>query len=1037
MYKKVNTSLDFANREMDILDFWDKNKIFKKSIENSKGKKSFTFYDGPPTANGKPHIGHIHTRAIKDLIPRYKTMKGYNVLRKAGWDTHGLPVELGVEKELKISGKPEIEKYGVEKFIKKCKESVWQYEQEWKEVSKRVGFWLDMENPYITYDNSYIESVWWALEQIWNKDLIYKGHKVLPYCPRCGTGLSTHEVAQGYKDIEEDSIIVKFKLKNEKNTYLLAWTTTPWTLPSNVAACVHPTEDYAKVKKDDNIYILAKALVEKIFGENTNIIETVKGIDLEYTEYEPLFNFVNVTEKCFFVTCDTYVSLSDGTGIVHTAPAFGEDDSRIAKKYNLPFIQLVNEQGGFLENVTPWVGIFVKDADPSIIKHLQSEDKIFEVQRIKHSYPHCWRCNSPLLYYAREAWYISMTKLRDELVANNNTVNWMPDNVKEGRFGNFLQNVLDWGLSRERYWGTPLPIWECECGYKDLVGSVEKLEKLSGRDLKELDLHKPNIDNVILKCEKCNGNMKRVPDVIDCWFDSGSMPFAQFHYPFENKDLFDENHPADFISEGIDQTRGWFYSLMAISTAVFGKSPYKNVIVMGHTLDKNGKKMSKSLGNVVDPKDALPKYGADAVRWYFYAASSPWLSSRFFEDAVLEYKSKYLGTLWNTYAFYVLYANIDNFNPTEHKLKVDKLNIMDKWILSKLHSLIENLDNFMENYKVYESTNILIEFVDNLSNWYVRRSRERFWGSEMSEDKINAYMTLYTVIKTLILLTAPFTPFISEEIYQNIVVGIDKNSPISVHLCDFPIVQKELIDKDLEKDMDIVYNIVVLGRSARNSSGMKNRQPLQNIYVKYDSTLENNLIHIIKDELNIKKLHFIDDVSSFISYRFKPNLPILGPKHGNLIPKISKFLNTASSSLYSELKNGIDIKIEDKTVFLTEEDVLVEIINVDGYSTESGKGISVVLDTTLTAELIESGFLREIISKIQNMRKEADFEVTDKINLYYFGNEKLENVIEKNKGQILKEVLANNIILPDAENLQNLKEWDINGEKLYLAVEVC
>ena len=1042
MYKKVPTDLKFADRELDILAFWNENNIFKKSIEQSTGRPTFTFYDGPPTANGKPHIGHIHTRAIKDLIPRYRTMKGYNVLRKAGWDTHGLPVELEVEKELGIygKGKSEIEKYGVEKFIQKCKESVWKYEKEWREVSERVGFWLDMDTPYVTYDNTFIESIWWSLRQIWDKNLVYKGHKVLPYCPRCGTGLSSHEVAQGYKDVKEDSIVAQFKVKGEENTFLLAWTTTPWTLPSNVAVVVHPDEEYAYVSQNNSTYILAKALVEKNMGEDANIIKIVKGQELEHLPYEPLFSFIEVATEAFFVTCDTYVSLSDGTGIVHTAPAFGEDDARVARKYNLPFIQLVNPQGGFVDSVKPWAGVFVKEADSHIIKHLQSENKIYKVENIEHSYPHCWRCDSPLLYYARTAWYIEMTKLRDQLTANNNTVNWLPENVKQGRFGNFLESVVDWGLSRERYWGTPLPIWECtseNCDYKHMIGSVAELSEKSGQDLSELELHKPYVDNIHFDCDKCGSQMNRVPDVIDCWYDSGAMPFAQFHYPFENKDIFDGRYPADFISEAIDQTRGWFYSLMAISTAVFGKSPYKNVIVMGHTLDKDGKKMSKSKGNAVAPKDMLERFGADAVRWFYYVGSAPWVNSRFYDEAVSEYQSKYMGTFWNTYAFYILYAEIDKFDPTQYKFDKNSLSLMDQWILSKLHTVIKSVDDYMNDYKVYESTQVLVEFVDNLSNWYVRRCRERYWVSEMPQDKINAYMTLYTVLKNLALISAPFIPFMTEEIYQNLVRTVDKTAPDSIHLCDYPAYDENYINPKLEEQMDLVYQIVVLGRSARNAGNMKNRQPLQNIYVKYDGAdsnpLENNLIHIIKDELNIKRLHFIEDTGEFIGYAFKPNLPKLGPRYGAILSKIGAWLKDAPSSLYNDLKAGVvTVEIAGQTVELSEEDVLAQVTNTDGYVTETNKDIAVVLDVTLTPELIELGRVREIISKVQNMRKNYEgLQVTDTIELYYNGNDLLASIIEKNKEEIQKETLARVLAVGDI----NSQEWDINGEKMKLGIK--
>ncbi|MCL1995808.1 MAG: isoleucine--tRNA ligase [Defluviitaleaceae bacterium] len=1033
MYKKVDTTLNFADREQATLEFWQDNKIFEKSVEMGQDKPPFAFYDGPPTANGRPHIGHIHTRALKDLIPRYKTMKGYNVLRKAGWDTHGLPVELEVEKELGIygKGKHEIEKYGIEEFIKHCKSSVWRYEQEWKEVSQRVGLWLDMEQPYITYENGYIESVWWALRQIWDKGLIYKGHKILPYCPRCGTGLSTHEVDQGYKEINEDSIFVQFKVKNAPNTYLLAWTTTPWTLPSNVAVVVHPTEQYAKVEQNGNVYILAEALVEKVMGQDCKVVETVKGKDLEYTEYEALFDFVTFEKKAFYVTCDDYVSLSDGTGIVHTAPAFGEDDNRIAKSYGLPFVQLVNEQGCFLDSVAPWAGVFVKKADPDIIKYLQGQNNIYRILNLDHRYPHCWRCDSPLLYYARNAWFIEMTKLRDQLVANNNTVNWYPENIGEGRFGNFLEGVKDWGLSRERYWGTPLPVWECSCGHMHMIGSVAELEELSGQTFKELELHKPHIDKVTFSC-KCGKQMQRIPEVIDCWFDSGSMPFAQFHYPFKNKEIFEQNFPANFISEAIDQTRGWFYSLMAISTAVFGKTAFKNVIVMGHTLDKDGKKMSKSKGNAIDPHDILKSHGADSIRWYFFASSAPWLGSRFYLDILSEYQRKFMGTFWNTYAFYILYANIDKFDPTQYELEPDKLPIMDKWILSKLHSTISAVDVNMEGYKVYESTRILIDFVNELSNWYVRRCRERFWAKEMPQDKINAYMTLYTVLKELTLLCAPFIPFMTEEIYQNLVRTIDKTASESVHLCSFPVVCNSFVDKDLEQQMGKVYNIVELGRSARNAAAIKNRQPLQTMYVQLQDSLEDNFVKIIKEELNIKEIEFIEETDRFTAYKYKPNLPKLGPKHGSILPKIGAYLATAPATLATELKTGTTITVDGKEIPLTEEDVLVEITHSPGYITESNKEITVVLAINLTEKLVEEGFVREIISKTQNMRKDAGFEVTDKIRLYHFGNEEITKIMNNNADEIKAEVLATEIIHGEGGAA---KQWDINGEVVTLGVD--
>ena len=1038
MYKKVPTDQNFAKRELAVLDFWNANDIFNKSIAQSAGKPSFSFYDGPPTANGKPHIGHIHTRAIKDLIPRYKTMKGYNVLRKAGWDTHGLPVELEVEKELGINGKEQIETYGVEDFIQKCKESVWKYEKEWKEVSQRVGFWLDMDSPYITYDNTFIESVWWALREIWNKDLIYKGHKVLPYCSRCGTGLSSHEVAQGYKDIKEDSLVAKFKVVGEANTYLLAWTTTPWTLPSNVGLCVNANEDYAYATLNGETYILAQALVEKNLGEEAQIIKTVKGSNLEHLAYEQLLSFVVPEEKAFFVTCDDYVTLSDGTGIVHIAPAFGEDDARVARKYGLPMIQLVTEQGEFDERVIPWTGLFVKKADPKIIAHLQSENKVLKVINTEHSYPHCWRCDTPLLYYAKTAWYIEMTKLRGELVANNNTVNWMPDNVKQGRFGNFLENVIDWGFSRERYWGTPLPIWECsseDCDHKHLVGSVAELSELTGKDQSGLELHKPYVDNIHFDCDKCSAQMKRVPDVIDCWFDSGAMAFAQFHYPFENQELFDQNYPADFISEAIDQTRGWFYSQMAISTAVFGRSPYKNVIVLGHTLDEHGKKMSKSKGNAVSPIEAMDKFGADAVRWFYYVGSSPWINSRFGDATVSEYQNKFMGTFWNTYAFYMLYAEIDQFDPTQYTLDKASISQMDKWILSKLQTVVQTVDTGMEQYKVYESAQAMVAFVDDLSNWYIRRTRERFWAAGMEQDKVNAYMTLYTVLKTLALLSAPFIPFMSEEIYQNLVRTVDKTAPESIHLCDYPIVDESLLDTNLEQQMDLVYNISVLGRTARNTASLKNRQPLANIYVQSagGEGMDENLIRVIQEELNIKALHWVADTTQYVGYSYKPNLPTLGPKYGKLMGKIGNWLKTAPTSLYAELKAGdVQVELDGETVTLELADVQVQVENTAGYVTESHKDISVVLDTTLTPELIEEGRVREIISKVQNMRKSHDgLQVTDKIVLTYRGNDLLAQLIEANKAEIQGETLSVSITQDDSPDMQS---WNINGEKVELAI---
>ena len=1040
MYDKVLTNLDFVEREKEILSFWKDNKIFEKSIESRKDGEVFTFFDGPPTANGKPHIGHILTRVVKDIIPRYKTMKGYKVLRKAGWDTHGLPVELEIEKKLGISGKPQIEEYGVEPFIKQCKDSVFTYESLWRTMSDRVGFWADMDNPYVTYHNSYIESVWWALKQIWDKGLLYKGHKIVPYCPRCGTSLSSHEVAQGYKDVKDKSAYAKFLVKGTTNEFLLAWTTTPWTLPSNVALTVNADECYVKVALNDEKYILAEALVSKVFGgeETPEVIQKCKGIELKGLEYEPLFDYAKdivKDQKAYYVVCDSYVTLTDGTGIVHCAPAFGEDDARVGKDNNLPFVQLVNEEGKFLKEVTDWAGVFVKDADEDIIKKLKQENKLLKAENYEHSYPFCWRCDTPLLYYARDTWFIAMTKVRDMLVKNNNTVNWMPDNIKQGRFGNFLENVIDWGLSRERYWGTPLPIWECSCGHKEAIGSIEQLKSMSSDCPEDIELHKPYIDNVHLNCPKCSQKMTRVTEVIDCWFDSGCMPFAQWHYPFENEEIFKQNFPADFISEAIDQTRGWFYTLMAISTLLFDKSPYKNVIVLGHVQDKDGKKMSKHTGNVVDPWTILDKQGADAVRWYFYTNSSPWLPNRFYEEAVNEGQRKFMGTLWNTYAFFVLYANIDNFDPNNYTLEYDKLPPMDKWILSKLNSLVKFIDDGLENYKLTETSRAMSEFVDELSNWYVRRSRERFWGKYMPQDKVNAYMTLYTVLVTLTKLSAPFTPFIAESIYQNLVCKVSKNEPESVHLCDFPTYDEKLIDKKLEEDMDTVLSIVVAGRSGRNTANIKNRQPIGNMFVKSNNTLDNMFIDIIKDELNIKNVEFKDDVSAFTSYSFKPQLRTLGKKYGKLVPAIGNYLKENDGiKLMNELKeNGlIKFTIDNENIELSQDDVLIETAQMEGYVAESDKNITIVLDTNLTEELLEEGFVREIISKVQTMRKEAEFEVLDKITVYHNGNDNIANIICKNIEQIKEDVLATDII--NGSNNGYSKEWNINGEKVTLIV---
>ena len=1049
MYKKVSTDLNFVDREKQTEKFWEDNDIFRKSMRDREGNEIYMFYDGPPTANGKPHIGHVLTRVIKDMIPRYRTMKGYEVPRKAGWDTHGLPVELEVEKLLGLDGKDQIEKYGMEPFIKKCKESVWKYKGMWEDFSNTVGFWADMDDPYVTYDNNFIESEWWALKRIWDKKLLYKGFKIVPYCPRCGTPLSAQEVAQGYKDVKERSAIVRFKVVGE-DAYFLAWTTTPWTLPSNIALCVNPEEDYAKVKAADGYtYYMAVALLDTVLGrladeENGTkayeILETYKGKDLEYKEYEPLYQCAydcasKQNKKAFFVTCDTYVTLTDGTGVVHIAPAFGEDDANVGRRFDLPFVQLVNDQGKFTKEVEGLEGVFVKDGDKEILKRLEESGKLFAAIPFEHSYPFCWRCDTPLLYYARDTWFISMTKVRDQLLKNNATVNWMPDNIKNGRFGNFLENVIDWGLSRERYWGTPLPIWECECGHREAVGSIEQLKSMSDNCPDDIELHKPYIDRVELNCPKCGGKMHRVSEVIDCWFDSGSMPFAQWHYPFENKEIFEQNYPADFISEAIDQTRGWFYTLMAISTLIFDKSPYKNVIVLGHVQDKDGRKMSKHLGNVVDPWTVLDNQGADAVRWYFYANSAPWLPNRFDDKNVNEYQRKFMGTLWNTYAFYVLYANIDNFNPMDYKLDYSQLPPMDKWILSKLNSLVKYVDNSLENYKITESARAMADFVDELSNWYVRRSRERFWGEGMPQDKINAYMTLYTVLKTMSLLSAPFTPFMAESIYQNLVVGIDKTAPKSVHLCDFPVADESMIDAKLEANMELVLSVVVAGRAARNTANIKNRQPIGQMYVQAQSKLDAEYNDIILDELNVKNVEFVDDAAKFTSYSFKPQLRTLGKKYGKLVPQIGEYLkNGDGNALMNELKTkgAIKFTIDGTDVELAEEDVLVATAQTDGFVAESYKNTTVVLDTTLSPELIEEGFARELVSKLQTMRKEAGFEVLDRINVYYEGNDKIAEIFAKNGESIGKDVLAESV---QAGKAGYSKEWNINGEKVTLSVE--
>ncbi|MEG0905619.1 MAG: isoleucine--tRNA ligase [Cellulosilyticaceae bacterium] len=1038
MYKKVDTNLNFVDRELEVLKFWKENNIFEQSIDQRTDGPTFTFYDGPPTANGKPHIGHILTRVIKDLIPRYKAMKGYHVLRKAGWDTHGLPVELEVEKVLGISGKPQIEEYGVEKFITQCKESVWKYQSEWEKMSDRVGYWVDMENPYVTYHNNYIESVWWSLREIWNKDLIYKGHKIVPYCPRCGTSLSSHEVAQGYKDVKDATAIAKFKVAGEENTYLLAWTTTPWTLPSNVALCVNPESTYVKAEMNGTKYILAEALVASVLdAETTTVLETYVGKDLCGMTYEPLFDFATPDKKAYFVVADKYVTLTDGTGIVHIAPAFGEDDARIGRENDLPFVQLVNEQGHFTPEVTPWQDIFVKDADKLIIKWLDENNKLFKSAPHEHSYPHCWRCDTPLLYYARDTWFISMSKVRAALVKNNNTVNWLPPAIGEGRFGNFLEGVIDWGLSRSRYWGTPLPIWECSCGHTHLIGSIEELKSMSSDCPDDIELHKPYIDNVHLNCPKCHNTMTRVEDVIDCWYDSGSMPFAQLHYPFENKEIFDQNYPADFISEAVDQTRGWFYTLMAISTLIFDKSPYKNVVVLGHVGDKDGIKMSKHKGNVVDPWTVLDAQGADAVRWYFYSASAPWLPSRFGNENVSEAQRKFIGTFWNTYAFYVLYANIDEFNPINYTLDYDSLNMMDKWVLSKLNTLVKDVDDHLDNYRIFEASRMMQDFIDDVSNWYVRRSRERFWQSDMPQDKVNAYMTLYTVLSTLSKVAAPFVPFMSDEIYKNLVRTNDESAPISVHLCDFPVANESMIDSELEKYMDQVLQIVVLGRACRNESNIKNRQPVGTMYVGATESLPEAFASIVAEELNIKHVEFTSDASEFISYTFKPQMRTLGPKYGKQLNAIRTALTELDgSAAMTELDETGTLKlaIDGETIALTKEDLLISTAQKDGFMAQSEGGFTVVLDTNLTEELLEEGFVREIISKIQTMRKEANFEVQDHILVTYKDNAKIAEIMTRNNAEIASDVLANAVTEGDLADGYT-KAWKVNGEDVTLTVK--
>ena len=1034
MYEKVSTNLNFVDREKKIEKFWNDSHIFEKSIEAKKQGPEFVFYDGPPTANGKPHIGHVLTRVIKDMIPRYKTMKGYMVPRKAGWDTHGLPVELEVEKMLGLDGKEQIEEYGLEPFIEHCKESVWKYKGMWEDFSGTVGFWADMEKPYVTYHNEFIESEWWALKQIWDKGLLYKGYKIVPYCPRCGTPLSSHEVAQGYKDVKERSAIARFKVKGE-DAYILAWTTTPWTLPSNVALCVNPDENYVKVKQGEYTYYLAEALTEKVLGEDFEVLETYVGKDLEYKEYEPLYNFTELNKKAYYVVCDNYVTLTDGTGVVHIAPAFGEDDSNVGRKYDLPFLQLVDGKGEMTEE-TPWAGTFCKKADPLVLEDLDKRGLLFSAPKFEHSYPHCWRCDTPLIYYARESWFIKMTAVKEDLIRNNNTINWIPENIGKGRFGDWLENVQDWGISRNRYWGTPLNIWECECGHQHAIGSIEELKSMSDNCPDDIELHRPYIDAVTIKCPHCGKPMHRVPEVIDCWFDSGSMPFAQHHYPFENKDLFESQFPADFISEAVDQTRGWFYSLLAISTLIFNKAPYKNVIVLGHVQDENGQKMSKSKGNAVDPFEALEKYGADAIRWYFYINSAPWLPNRFHGKAVVEGQRKFMGTLWNTYAFFVLYANIDNFDATKYTLEYDKLPVMDKWLLSKLNSVVKAVDDNLGNYRIPEAARALQEFVDDMSNWYVRRSRERFWANGMPQDKVNAYMTLYTALVTIAKAAAPMIPFMTEDIYQNLVRSIDKNAPESIHLCDFPEVHEAWIDKKLEADMDLVLQVVVQGRACRNAANIKNRQPIGQMYIKAAFELPEFFKEIIADELNVKKVDFTEDVSAFTSYSFKPQLRTVGPKYGKKLGQIKNYLtNVDGNAAMSELKaNGqLTFEADGEQIILLEEDLLIDAAQTEGYVSDTDREVTVVLDTNLTPELIEEGFVRELISKIQTMRKEADFEVMDHIRVSMNGNEKLEAIAKANETVLKSEVLAEEIIYNGAVGYT--KEWHINGEQVTMGVE--
>ena len=1050
MYEKESTNMNFVEREKKIEKFWKDENIFEKSIESRKKGTPYVFYDGPPTANGKPHIGHVLTRVIKDMIPRYRTMKGYMVPRKAGWDTHGLPVELEVEKMLGLDGKEQIEQYGLEPFIEHCKESVWKYKGMWEDFSSTVGFWADMDNPYVTYHDDYIESEWWALKQIWEKGLLYKGFKIVPYCPRCGTPLSSHEVAQGYKDVKERSAIARFKVKGE-DAYILAWTTTPWTLPSNVALCVNPDEDYVKVQSADGyVYYLAQALCDTVLGSLADkdsdkpayeILETYKGKELEYKEYEPLFDCaLGICEKqhkkAYYVTCDTYVTLTDGTGVVHIAPAFGEDDANVGRKYDLPFVQLVDGKGEMTKE-TPYAGVFCKKADPMVLEDLDKKGLLFSAPKFEHSYPHCWRCGTPLIYYARESWFIKMTAVKEDLIRNNNTINWIPESIGKGRFGDWLENIQDWGISRNRYWGTPLNIWECECGKQMAIGSREELKSLS-KNYPEggVELHRPFIDQVTITCPDCGKEMHRVPEVIDCWFDSGAMPFAQHHYPFENKELFERQFPADFISEAVDQTRGWFYSLLAISTLLFNKAPYKNVIVLGHVQDENGQKMSKSKGNAVDPFDALEKYGADAIRWYFYVNSAPWLPNRFHGKAVVEGQRKFMGTLWNTYAFFVLYANIDQFDATKYELEYNKLSVMDKWLLSKMNTMVKTVDTNLGNYRIPEAARALQEFVDDMSNWYVRRSRERFWAKGMEQDKINAYMTLYTALVTVSKAAAPMIPFMTEEIYQNLVRSVDQNAPESIHLCMFPEVNEDQIDTELEQNMEHVLKLVVMGRACRNTSNIKNRQPIGQMFVKAAFDLPEFYQDIVADELNVKNVKFTDDVRDFTSYSFKPQLKTVGPKYGKMLGGIKAALDHADgNSAMDEINEtgALKLDVSGQEITLFKEDLLIDTAQIEGYVSENDNGITVVLDTNLTPELLEEGFVREIISKVQTMRKEADFEVMDRIKVTYNGSEKAEKIFAEHSDEIGGEVLADKVV--KAEPAGYVKEWKINGEAVTMGVE--